>query len=61
MDELDKSDFEELCKGATDKQLVNLCEYELKNAKSSILEEDSEMHYEFANIAYIEMERRNII
>jgi hypothetical protein len=61
MDEHDKEDFREICEEANDIQLVNMCEYELKQAKEASFDEESELHYECADIAYTEMERRHIV
>lgn len=61
MDEQDKEDFAEICESAGDSQLINLCEYELRQAKDAFLEEEVEYHYQAADIAYTEMERRGIV
>jgi hypothetical protein len=61
MDEQDVEDFKELCEAATDHQLINMAEYEIRSAKESLLAEDTEYHYECANIAYTVMEERNIV
>jgi hypothetical protein len=61
LDELDKEDFKEMCSQSSNKMLVNLCEYELKAARGSVLDEVRDMHYEMAEIAYEEMERRSMV
>ncbi len=61
MDEQDKEDFQEICEAASNSQLIGLCEYELRQAKEALLEEDAEYHYNCADVAYTEMERRNIV
>jgi hypothetical protein len=61
MDEQDKADFQEICEEATQSQLINMIEYELKQAKDSNQDEDAELHYQCADIIYTEMERRHIV
>lgn len=61
MDDQDKADFKEMCEAASDKALIGLCEYELKNAKNAVLTEEKDLHYTLADIAFTEMERREIV
>jgi len=60
-DGFDKEEFKEFCRSSTDRMLINLCEYELKAARGSELEEVRDSHYEMAEIAYDEMERRGMV
>jgi hypothetical protein len=61
LDDLDKDDFKDMCHGASDKMLINLCEYELKAARGAEIEEVCDTHYEMAEIAVAEMERRGML
>lgn len=61
MDEQAIEDFKELCVGASNEELIGLCEYEIRNAKKSVLDEDKEMHMILADVAFTEMEARNIV
>jgi hypothetical protein len=59
--EQDKDDFKELVSGASNEELIGLCEYQLRQAKETDLYEEKEFNMSLAEIAYTEMEKRNII